>query len=162
MLCCCMEPSRLLVVESVREEVSRAWPKMIVYSCTSVPLVRLPNPSSEESVPAPEVASNAAPTFTNPVAAILGLRDSLHLSAEQVGLLQVISDSLDIENRAASDSVQTEAQRLSDRVPPAEVRARLEPKVAAERANIRRALERARSVLAPAQWANVPDGLKST
>jgi hypothetical protein len=108
------------------------------------------------------VASHAAPTFTNPVAAILGLRDSLHLSAEQVGLLQTISDSLDIETRAASDSLQTEAQRLSDRLPAADVRARLEPKVAAERANIRRALERARSVLAPAQWANVPDGLKST
>jgi len=113
-----------------------------------------------DSVPAPQVASDPAPTFTNPVAAILGLRDSLHLSAEQVGLLQTISDSLDIENRAVSDSLQTEAQRMSDRLPPADVRARLEPRVAAERANIRRALERARSVLAPAQWANVPDALK--
>jgi Carboxypeptidase regulatory-like domain len=113
-----------------------------------------------ESVPAPDVAREAAPTFTNPVAAILGLRDSLHLSAEQVTLLQAISDSLDIETRAAWDSLQMEAQRLSDRLPPADVRARLEPTVAAERANIRRALERARSVLAPAQWANVPDALK--
>jgi len=42
------------------------------------------------------------------------------------------------------------------------VRARLEPKVAAERANIHRALERARSVLAPAQWAKLPDPLKSS
>ena len=97
-----------------------------------------------EGALAADVAAGDARTFTNPVAALLGLQDSLKLSAQQVALLHAISDSLDIQNHAVSDSLPAEAQ------------------VAAERENIRRALERARSVLAPAQWVKLPDAFKSS
>jgi hypothetical protein len=82
----------------------------------------------------------AAVTVPNPIAAILGMGDSLNLSAQQVARLQVLSDSLVARARMVSDSSQVEAYRAFA---------------------LRRALEEARSVLTPEQWTKLPATFKS-
>ena len=85
-----------------------------------------------------------APTLpSNPITAILGLRDSLGCTPDQIAQLRAIADSLDARNHLLPESLDTGL------------------KLAAARDNARWALERARAVLAPEQWSKLPDPLKS-
>jgi len=72
------------------------------------------------------------------------LRDSLGCTPDQVAQLQAIADSLDARNRLLPES-------LDDAV-----------RASVARDNAAWALERARRVLAPAQWAKLPDAFKSS
>ena len=116
--------------------------------------------AAPEAAPEPDVVAELARSLTNPVALILTLRDSLNLAPEQVSRLQAIADSLDAENRAVADSLQLARETAGERPDPALLTAQLEPQLAAGRANIRRALEQARSVLTPEQWGKLPPALK--
>jgi len=87
-------------------------------------------------LPAPIVSAN-------PVTAILGLRDSLHCTPDQVAQLRAIADSLDARNRLLPESLDADV------------------KLAAARDNARWALERARAVLTIEQWSRLPDALKA-
>ena len=80
---------------------------------------------------------------TNPISEIVGLRDSLGCTPDQVARLQGIADSLDARNGLLPESLDA-ASRL-----------------AAARDNARWALERARTVLTLEQWAKLPDALKA-
>src|SRR5881396_311681 len=89
-------------------------------------------------------ASLPAPALpTNPITAILGLRDSLGCTPDQAAQLRAIADSLDARNRLLPESLDAGVQ------------------LAAARDNARWALERARAVLTPAQWNKLPDPLKA-
>jgi len=89
-----------------------------------------------------DLPAPATPPPANPITPILGLRDSLGCTADQVAQLQAIADSLDARNRLVPESL--DAVRAS-----------------AARDNAAWALERARAALTPAQWSKVPDALKS-
>ncbi len=117
-------------------------------------------PGPEGEGPA-DFAARFARILPNPISAILGFRDSLQFSPEQVSALQTISDSLDAQNRAVSDSLQATVQRAGDRPDPSILFARLRPKLAEGREHVRQALERARGVLTADQWAKLPDALKA-
>jgi hypothetical protein len=117
-------------------------------------------PSAEGAGP-PDFASRLARILPNPIPAMLGFRDSLAFSAEQVAALQAISDSLDAQNKAVSDSLEAEVQKAGDRPDPGIMFARMRPRLNEGRENIRRALERARGVLTPEQWKQLPDALKT-
>jgi len=108
-----------------------------------------------------DVGARFAELLANPVVVILGLRDSLGFSSEQVARLQVVSDSLDAGNRPIADSLQVEAQRAGDGVDPTALLRRFGPKLTEGQENIRRALERARAILTAEQWSKLPDALKS-
>jgi len=90
-----------------------------------------------------DLPAPATPPPANPITPILGLRDSLGCTPDQVAQLQAIADSLDARNRLLPESLD------------AAVRA------SAARDNAAWALERARAALTPEQWSKVPDALKS-
>jgi hypothetical protein len=120
-----------------------------------------PGAASAEGAGPPDFASRLARILPNPIPTILGFKDSLAYSAEQVAALQAISDSLDAQNKGVSDSLQAEVQKAGDRPDPGIMFARLRPRLDEGRENIRRALERARGVLTPEQWKKLPDALKA-
>src|SRR5437899_5248978 len=120
-----------------------------------------PNPGARPGLgadgPVPQdVGARFAELLANPVVVILGLRDSLGFSSEQVARLQVVSDSLDAGNRPIADSLQVEAQRACDGVDPTALLRRFGPKLTEGQENIRRALERARAILTAEQWSKLP------
>ncbi|HYT04705.1 MAG TPA: hypothetical protein VEM13_07470, partial [Gemmatimonadales bacterium] len=85
-----------------------------------------------------------APAFPpNPVTTLLGMRDALRCTPEQVAQLQVIADSLDVRNRLLPESLDAVLR------------------LAAERDNAQWALDRVRAVLTAEQWDKVPTALKS-
>src|SRR4029077_12161800 len=92
---------------------------------------------------------------------MLGFRDSLHFAPDQFAQLQAIADSLDAQNHAVADSIQATVQRAGPRPDPGVLFARVRPKLAAGRQHIRDALDRARRVLTPEQWAKLPNVLKT-
>jgi len=109
----------------------------------------------------PDFAARLAQILPNPIPAILGYRDSLQLTADQVARLQAISDSLDAATRDVSDSLNAESRRAGERADPTALYDRLRLKLAEGRRHIRHALEAAQGVLTPDQWARVPDAVKT-
>ena len=109
----------------------------------------------------PDFAAHFAQVMPNPVAAILALKDSIQLSEDQVSRLQPIADSLDAEHQVLSDSIKAQIERAGDRPDPTVLFARLRPKLAQGRDQSRKALEQARTVLTPEQWAKVPETIRS-
>lgn len=109
---------------------------------------------------APDFASRVSRLLPNPVTTILGLRDSLQLSAQQVTTLAAIADTLDAQHRLVADSLEAMVQKAGDRPDPTVLFARLRPKLMEGREATRRALEAARAVLTPEQWAKLPDTVK--
>src|SRR5205823_9471291 len=97
----------------------------------------------------------------NPISAILGRRDSLRLSTDQVDRPRKIADSLDMQTQSVTDSLQAQVQRAGNHPDPALLHAQLQPELAQGGAYIREALERARRSLSPYQWASLPDSLRT-
>ena len=114
-----------------------------------------------DSASAADFAERFARILPNPITAIMGLEDSLHFTAEQTNALQRIADSLDMQNGTVRDSLQAELKRAGARPDPGILFARLRPRLQTGRDNVRKALERARAVLTPDQWNQLPEALKS-
>jgi signal transduction histidine kinase len=108
-----------------------------------------------------DFAARLAQILANPIPAILGYRDSLQLTADQVARLQAISDSLDAATRDVSDSLTAESRRAGEHTDPTALYDRLRLKLAEGRRQIRHALEAAQRVLTPHQWARLPDAVKT-
>ncbi len=108
-----------------------------------------------------DFAARLAQILANPIPAILGYRDSLQMTADQIARLQAISDSLDAATRDVSDSLIAESRRAGEHADPTTVYDRLRPKLAEGRRHIRHALEAAQGVLTPRQWARLPDAIKT-
>ena len=98
---------------------------------------------SLRSVRQPALGAPAPTLPSNPITAILGLRDSLGCTPDQAAQLRAIADSLDARNRLLPASLDAGVQ------------------LAAARDNALWALERARAVLTPEQWSKLPDPLKA-
>ena len=109
----------------------------------------------------PDVAARVAHIPPNPISAILGSRDSLRLSADQVVRLQRIADSLEGETRPVMDSVQAQVRWAGEHPDPGLPDVQRLPTMPGDRARIRAALERARDTLTPYQWASLPDTLRA-
>jgi hypothetical protein len=109
----------------------------------------------------PDFAARLAQALPNPLPAILGYRDSLQLTPDQIARLQAVSDSLDAATRDLADSLQAESQRAGERADPTALYERMRPRLAEGRRRIRHALQAAQSVLTPDQWAKLPDAVKT-
>jgi hypothetical protein len=112
-------------------------------------------------VDASEFAARFARVLPNPIGPILELRDSLHLSVVQVAQLQALSDSVDLLNRALSDSDQAEIERAGDRPDPSLLFARIRPSLTRGREHGRQALARACELPTPEQWAKLPETIRA-
>ena len=109
----------------------------------------------------PDFTARFAQILPNPITVMIGMKDTLRLDDAQVTALQAISDSLDAQNAVVRDSLQADVQKAGNRPDPGILFARMRPRLQAGRENIRKALERARAVLTPDQWKQLPDALKA-
>jgi hypothetical protein len=102
-----------------------------------------------------------ARVMPNPITPILERRDSIQLSDAQVSRLQAISDSLESQNRALSDTIRSIIERAGDRPDPAVLFARIRPLLIRVREHGREALAHARETLTPEQWGQLPESIRS-
>ena len=109
----------------------------------------------------PDFTARFAQILPNPISVMVGMTDTLKLDSAQVTALKAIADSLDSQNAVVRDSLQADVQKAGTRPDPGILFARMRPRLQAGRENIRKALERARAVLTPDQWKQLPDALKS-
>ena len=109
----------------------------------------------------PDFTARFAQILPNPITVMVGMTDTLKLDSAQVTALKAIADSLDSQNAVVRDSLQADVQKAGTRPDPGILFARMRPRLQAGRENIRKALERARAVLTPDQWKQLPDALKS-
>ncbi len=106
-----------------------------------------------------DFADRFAAALPNPVAVILGLKDSLGLSTAQADSLQHLSDSLDLRNAVVRDSLHAIIDRAGQRPDPGLLFSRLRPYLQQARQRARDALDRAHAVLTADQWNRLPDAL---
>jgi hypothetical protein len=97
----------------------------------------------------------------NPVSIIIGLKDSVGLTADQVTRLQGISDTLDAALKVVGDSLHAVLERAGPNPQPGVVFGRLRPHLQEGRAKIEDALAKARAVLTAEQWGKVPAAIRN-
>jgi hypothetical protein len=120
-----------------------------------------PNQPATGPGTASDFASRIGRGFTNPVTAIISLRDSLHLTDDELAKLQPIAAQL----QATIDSVQAAVRkRIDDAGSNADPRAlvlSLRPHLVEARQAREHALDAAKKVLTQQQWNSLPDELRS-
>lgn len=107
-----------------------------------------------------DFASRMAQALPNPITPIMALKDSLHLSPEEMTSLQSISDTVEARNKIVGEGLQEEIRKAGANPDQQVLFARLRPGLTQARENIRLALEQAKGVLTPAQWSLLPDDVK--
>ena len=120
-----------------------------------------PNQPATGPGTASDFASRIGRGFTNPVTAIISLRDSLHLTDDELAKLQPIAAQL----QATIDSVQAAVRkRIDDAGSNADPRAlvlSLRPRLVEARQAREHAVDAAKKVLTQQQWNSLPDALRS-
>jgi hypothetical protein len=99
-------------------------------------------------------------TVPNPVAEILALKDSLHLSAVQIVGLTGIADSLHARNSALYREINTLIERLKQGGDPSEMAGTVAIMLQQTSINSDRAVLEAEKLLLPEQWSLVPTGIR--
>lgn len=112
---------------------------------------------------APEVEPESSPrvdaTVPNPVADILALADSLHLSAVQIIGLRDLSDSLRTRNTALLAGIRTYIQQQKGRGQEEMAKAILQM-LNESLVNSNTAVASAQSLLTPEQWVRLPQSIR--
>ena len=111
---------------------------------------------------ASDFASRMGRGFTNPVAGIISLEDSLHLTADQVAKLTPIAAALEAKNDSVQAAIRKRIDDAGSNADPRALVLSLRPRLAEARDARQHALDAAKKVLTPAQWNSLPDELKST
>jgi len=88
----------------------------------------------------------------NPITQILARKDSMALTDSQVVRLTTLRDSLDARNKRVSDVVRSEIEKAGANPDPGALFGALRPKLEEGRANARKAVAEAKSILTPF-WA---------
>lgn len=107
-----------------------------------------------------DTAAARAAAVQNPIARLIGMRDTLQLSDDQVAKLTVVSDTLAAKTTAIAASIRAQVQKKGAGDPRA-VMAVIRPYVTQGRQVLQAALTAAQGILTPAQWAKVPDDVKT-
>jgi hypothetical protein len=106
--------------------------------------------------------SSIAPRFLpNPVQNIIGMKDTLHLTFDQVTRLQRIADSLKVENFPLVNQIVDKLRAAGANPDFGQIIGVLQPVVEQGRHNIASALAEAQKILTPEQWQNVPENVRS-
>jgi hypothetical protein len=104
-----------------------------------------------------------------PIDAIVLLKDTLHLSDEQVTRLQAVNDSLKARNapirgevgQALAGAFQ-QAQQGAGNADPQAIFRRIGPRLNEGRQNVQKALDEAERILTPEQWRRVPAAVRNS
>jgi hypothetical protein len=97
----------------------------------------------------------------NPVATILGMRDTLSLTDVQVSALSVVADTLKVTTDALASEIQA---RIDSAGSTADIRAifpAIQPRLQEGRDAYLKAIESARLILTPEQWQKLPESLRN-
>jgi hypothetical protein len=114
----------------------------------------------------PNAAAFVDRLIPRPLDAILLLRDTLHLSAEQVTRLTLANDSL----KARNDSIRAEVGAAITAAfqgggaaagDPQAIFRRIGPRLNEGRQNVQKALDEAEHILTPEQWRRVPAAVRN-
>ncbi len=111
---------------------------------------------------ASDFASRMGRGFTNPVAGIISLRDSLHLTPDQVAKLTPIAAALQAKNDSVQAAIRKRIDDAGSNADPRALVLSLRPRLAEARDARQHALDAVKKVLTPAQWNSLPDELRST
>jgi hypothetical protein len=107
-----------------------------------------------------DTAAARAAAVQNPIARIIGMKDTLQLSDDQVAKLSVVSDTLAAKTTAIATSIRTEVQKKGTSDPRA-VMSIIRPYITQGRQALQAAMTAAQGILTPDQWAKVPDDVKN-
>lgn len=97
----------------------------------------------------------------NPITGIIRLRDSLALTDSQVTALDFVSDSLEMETDSLVKRIEAQVAGLGAGTGIAAIFPAIQPRLQEARDAYLRAVARARSVLTPAQWEQLPETLRN-
>jgi hypothetical protein len=111
--------------------------------------------------PGGDFASRFGRVLPNPIAQMLERADSLALADSQVARLTAIRDSLDETNGKLADSVRAAIEKAGANPNAGALMGALRPMLDEGRANARKAVAEAKAILTPAQWAKVPERVKT-
>lgn len=107
-----------------------------------------------------EKSSERDPTVPNPVADILALKDSLHLSAVQIVGLTDLADSLQAKNTALFTGVHTYILKQRGNGDSAQIANTVSQMLQEASTNTDRAVAGAQALLRPEQWILIPQGIR--
>ncbi|MGH7647397.1 MAG: carboxypeptidase regulatory-like domain-containing protein [Gemmatimonadaceae bacterium] len=111
---------------------------------------------------ATDFASRLGRGFTNPVTAIITLKDSLHLTPEQVAQLTPIAAQLEAKNDSVQAAIRKKVDNAGSNADPRALLLSIRPRLTDARQARAHALDAVKKVLTQAQWNSLPDQLKST
>jgi hypothetical protein len=103
----------------------------------------------------------AALASFNPVAQIIGMKDTLQLSDDQVARLQVVADSLNLKNTTLAQEVRKDVENAGASPDMAALSARLRPQVERLQQNQQAAIRQAQQILTAEQWRRVPNRIRN-
>ena len=108
-----------------------------------------------------EMMERIESVLPNAARLVLDLRDSLVLDSAQVALLEPVRDSLAARNGRRLDSLRSVIQREGSNPDPARLLPILRPLFEAARNDVAQAVVTVRAILTEAQWAKVPESVRS-
>ena len=97
----------------------------------------------------------------NPVAAIIALKDTLQLTADQVTRLQAVADSLSAKNDTLISTLEDQLAKGQGGADLAAVFPNIQPKLQQARNNYLAAVKSAQVILTPEQWSKLPDDIRN-
>lgn len=107
-----------------------------------------------------DFAARAAAAL-NPIQALVQLRDTIGLTDDQISKLRPIADSLGAKNQRLQAEMQKEMKNAGANPDFGALMGRMRPRTEAMQKNSLEALKEAQAILTPAQWAKVPDRIKT-
>ncbi len=112
---------------------------------------------------ADELRTRLARSIPNPFERILEVNDSvgLHLTPDQVARLHALSDSLRIASDTALDSLAATLAAAAKDGDPRTLALKIRPRLEGARRLALQAVDQAKAVLTPEQWAKVPESIKT-
>jgi hypothetical protein len=97
----------------------------------------------------------------NPVAAIIGMKDTLQLTADQITKLQAVADSLSAQNDTLIKTVEDQLAKGQGGADLAAVFPNIQPKLQQARNNYLAAIKSAQAILTPVQWSKLPEDIRN-
>ncbi len=106
-------------------------------------------------------SSMASAAVQNPVAQIIGLRDSLNLSDAQITQLTVVSDTLVAKSLALGLLIRAQVAKQGSGGNPQAIMSAIRPQIVEGRQNLTSAMAKVQTILTPDQWKKVPENVKN-
>ena len=97
----------------------------------------------------------------NPVTAIIGMKDTLQLTPDQITRLQSVADSLSAKNDTLITTIEEQLAKGQGGADLAAVFPNIQPKLQQARNNYLGAVKSAQAILSPVQWSKLPEEIRN-